>query len=97
MLDQIKQLMEVKKQAEQIKKELDAMMLEVTEIDGIRIIINGSQKFQYLEIAPKLLTPENKKRVETDLLNGMNAAIKKSQELVADKMKKVTGLNIPGI
>ena len=45
MLDKMKQLMEVKKQAEQLKKELDASYAEVEEVPGIKIKISGSQNF----------------------------------------------------
>ncbi len=97
MFDKMKELMEIKKQAETLKRELDASTIEVNDVRGIKILVNGSQNFQSLEIGHELLNPDNKKRLESDLLRAMNSAIKKSQNLAAQKMKSMTGLNIPGL
>lgn len=97
MLDKIKQLMEVKKQAEQMKRELGSSTIKVDEGRGIRIAISGLQNFQSIEIDESLLGVENKRNIESELLRSINAAIRKSQETATDKMKAVTGLNIPGL
>ena len=89
MFDKMKQLMELKKQADQIKRELDAPLVDVQEVNGIKSSITGSQNFRSIEIDGPLLAPENKKRLEGDLLRSMNAAIKKSQMVAAQKMKDV--------
>ena len=86
MFDKMKQLMEMKKQADIIKKELDAMCVDVEEVRGIRITVTGSQKFQSIEIDENLLGSENKAKMESDLTRSVNAAIKKSQNLAAQKM-----------
>ncbi len=97
MLDKFKQLMEVKRQAERIKRELDSSTIEINEVRGIKIIVNGAQRFQAIEIDNEFLGPESKKRLETELLRGINLAVSKSQALAAQKMKDITGLNIPGL
>ena len=86
MFDKMKQLMEMKKQADIIKKELDGMCLDVEEVRGIRITVTGSQSFRSIEIDENLLRSENKARIESDLARSVNAAIKKSQNLAAQKM-----------
>lgn len=93
MLDKFKQLMEVKKQADAIKRELDAVTVEVEEIKGIRIVITGSQSFRSVAIAPELFGTENKGRFEADLLRSLNAAVKKAQQVAAQKMAAV----MPGL
>lgn len=93
MFDKMKQLMEMKKQADQIKRELDASDVESNEVSGIKIVINGSQQFRSVEIDQSLLGTENKAKLEQDLLRGLNDAIKKSQNLAAQKMKGV----LPGL
>jgi len=45
MFDKMKNLMELKKQADRIKRELDYMTTEVNTIDGIKIVISGAQIF----------------------------------------------------
>lgn len=89
MFDKMKQLMEMKKQADQIKKELEAMKIEFNDIRGIKISINGSQVIQHFEIDESLMNPANKRRFEDDLKRSINGAIRKSQNLVAQKMKDV--------
>ena len=64
MLDKIKQLMEMKKQAEQIKQELDRTIIDVQQIEGIRISISGSQKIQNITIDDERLKSKDKKQIE---------------------------------
>jgi len=97
MLDKIKQLMEVKRQAEQIKRELEDTTMEINDVNGIKIAINGAQKFQSVEIADSLINVVHKEKLEHDLLKSINAAVVKSQNAAAQKMKEITGLNIPGL
>ena len=87
MFDKMKELMEMKKQADRIKKELDASMVEINEVQGVKIVVNGSQNFQSLEIDNSLLNAGNKKKLENDLLRSVNAAIRQSQNLAAQKMR----------
>lgn len=89
MLDKMKQLMEMKRQADLIKRELDAVTVDVQEVRGIRIAVNGSQHFKSVEIDESLLSAANKARLQADLLRSLNAAIGKSQGVAAQKMKSV--------
>lgn len=88
MFDKMKQLMEMKKQADRIKRELDSSTVEANE-GGIKIIMTGSQTVQSIQIEENSLKPENKSRFERDLTRGINAAVRKSQALAAEKMKAV--------
>ncbi|HQP10090.1 MAG TPA: YbaB/EbfC family nucleoid-associated protein [Candidatus Omnitrophota bacterium] len=89
MFDKMKELMEMKKQADRIKKDLDAATVEVTEVSGVKIVISGSQHFRSLEIDEALVNAKDKRRLEMDLLRSVNAAIRQSQNLAAQKMKAV--------
>ena len=93
MFDKMKQLMEMKSQADRIKKELDAVTVDVNEVRGVKIVITGSQEFRSVEIDEALLTPDNKKRLEDDLLKSLNAGMKKIQQVAAQKMMSV----MPGL
>ena len=42
MFDQMKKLMELKKQADMLKKELKKLIIEYTEVRGIKIKLNGA-------------------------------------------------------
>ena len=96
MLDQMKKLMEMKKQAEQIKRELDASRFEVGSSDEIKIVIDGAQHLHAIEINSDFLQSAQKESLEQDLLKSFNQAVSKSQAMAAQKMKAMTGLNIPG-
>lgn len=89
MFDKMKNLMEMKKQADKIKKDLEAIVVEVKEFNGIKIVINGAQSFRSIEIDASRLSPEGKNRFEYDLLRSLNTAIKKSQTAAAQKMSSV--------
>lgn len=89
MFDKMKQLMEMKRQADQIKKELDAVVVENNDVSGIKIVINGAQKFKSIQIDESLLQSGNKLKLENDLLRGLNGAVKQSQNVAAQKMKDI--------
>lgn len=97
MLDKVKQMMDLKRQADQLKKELEAIKLEVTEARGIKVVINGAQIVQSIEIDESLLAPASKNRIQMDLLRSINTAVKKSQQQAANKMKNMPGFNFPGM
>lgn len=96
MIDKIKQLMEMKRQADQIKRELESVIVDVQDVRGIKITINGSQNFQSIEIDETLLTAVNKARLQADLLRSLNAAIGRSQGVAAQKMKSILP-GFPGV
>ena len=97
MFDQVKKLMEMKKQADILKKELEATIIEVQETRGIKVVVNGAQIFQSIDIEEGLLSAGNKNRIQMDLLKNINTAVKRSQQAAANKMKNMPGLNLPGL
>ena len=97
MFDKMRGLLEIQKKAEELKRELDSASIEVGDVRGIKIVISGSQNFQSVEIAPELLISENQERLKNDLRRALNSAIRKSQNLAAQKMQAMTGLTIPGL
>jgi DNA-binding protein YbaB len=97
MFDQVKKMMELKKQADILKKELEATIIEINEVRGIKAVINGAQIFQSIEIEEGLLVGGNKNRVQMDLLRTINNGVKKSQQAAANKMKNMPGFNLPGM
>ncbi len=86
MFDKMKQLMEMKSQADRLKKELDAVTLDVTDVRGIKVSITGSQEIRAIDIDEALMTPANKKRLEADLMRALNVSTKKVQQVAAQKM-----------
>jgi len=97
MLDQVKKVLEMRKQAEKLKKEMEATLIEVQETRGIKVVINGAMIFQSVEIEEGLLNAGNKNRVQMDLLKNLNTAVKRSQQAMHTKMKNMPGFNLPGM
>ena len=93
MIDQMKKLMELKRQADMLKRDLDALTIESEEVKGIKIVLNGSMDVKSIELNENLLTATNKNRLESDLLRSFNAAIKKAQVKAAENMKGM----LPGL
>lgn len=97
MLDQMKKIMEMKKQADKIKKELDKVIIECSDVRGIKITINGSQFLQSIEIDDSWLDPSQKKRFNQELVRAVNLSVKKAQKSAAQKMQSMPGFNLPGL
>ncbi|NTV29269.1 MAG: YbaB/EbfC family nucleoid-associated protein [Candidatus Omnitrophica bacterium] len=97
MFDQVKKLMELKKQADALKKELEKITIEYNEVRGVKIKLNGAQMFQSIEIEDSWMDPKQKSRFQVELIKAVNMAIKKSQKEAAVQMQKSGGLNIPGL
>ena len=84
MFDKVKQLGQLKKMRDQamaIQKQLSAEELVIEE-DGVKIVITGDQKLKSLEIDG--MTNDR-------VLDLINKAIKKSQELAAKKLAEMSG------
>ena len=97
MFDKVKELMELKKKADQLKKELEATLIEINEARGIKMVMNGAQIVQSIDIDESMLTAANKNRIQMDLLKSFNNGVKKSQQAAATKIRNIPGLNLPGM
>ena len=97
MLDKMKQLMEVKRQADILKKDLEGARIEVNDVRGIKLVINGAQGFQSIALEGDWANLPDKTKLESEILRSINTAVRRSQELAAQKMRSLTGLNIPGL
>ena len=81
MFDKLKDLAEMKKQAGAMQATLANEKVEV-ENSGIKIVMNGNMEVLKLEINPEL----DKESQERYLKESFNQAIKKVQNLMAQKM-----------
>ncbi len=97
MFDKIKGLMDMRKKFEEIKKELDKTNFEIEGAGRlVKITMNGSQEVQGVVLAEGGLNSD-KEKLEKELRDTFNRAIRRSQEIAAQKMKTVAGLNLPGM
>ena len=87
----------MQKKIQEIKRQLDDMTFDVSSSDGsVTITMNGSQEVQ--RVAIKAPADGLKAEVlEQAFKDTFNRAITRSHEIAAQKMKDVTGLNLPGM
>jgi len=96
MIDKMKQLWEMQKKMQELKRELERTTFEVASLDGlVKVAMNGSQELQGVTLAP--LEGVDKGRLEKAVKEAVTKGIKRSQEIAAQKMKTISGLNIPGL
>lgn len=97
MFDKMKGLFEMQKKMQEVKRELDNVSFDIQSSDGVvKITMNGSQQVKEVAIKEGLGESEQA-HLASSLKDTFNRAIKRSQEVAAQKMKDVTGINIPGL
>jgi DNA-binding YbaB/EbfC family protein len=97
MFDKIKGLMEMRKKLEEIKKELDKTNFDIVSPGGlVKMTMNGSQEVQDVSLGSGPLDASRDK-LQKELKDTFNRAVKRSQEIAAQKMKESAGLNLPGM
>lgn len=95
MFDKAKNLYKLQKQAREIKEKLKNTHIEA-ENEGVTVVINGEQ--EVIEIRLNDESMKDRIRLQKNLVNCMNKAVKKSQQIGAELMKSVMGdMNIPGL
>ncbi len=97
MLDKMKALFEMQKKMQEVKRELENTNFDLQSSDGlVKITMNGTQEVKEIIIKDNL-NELDKTRLGSSLKDTFNRAIKRSQEIAAQKMKDVAGLNLPGL
>ena len=97
MFDKMKALMEMKSKMEQMKRELENAAFEIASSDGlVKITMSGAQEVKELSIGGDIAHID-KANLERSARDAFNRGIKRSQEVAAEKMKQITGLNLPGL
>lgn len=95
MFDKAKNLYKLQKQAREIKEKLKNTHIEA-ENEGVSVVINGEQEVMEVRLTDECL--QDKKNLEKNLVNCMNKAVKKSQQIGAEMMKDIMGdMNLPGM
>ena len=97
MFDKMKALMDMQKKMQEMKRELENTDFEVASINNlVQITMNGAQEVKNIIIQGDLQKIE-KIDLERAIKDAYNRAIKHSHDIAAQKMKDVTGFNLPGL
>lgn len=89
--------MDMQKKMQDVKRQLESAAFDVLSSDGlIKITMNGAQEVKDVMIQADLKVTD-KAILEKAARDAYNKAIKRSHDLAAEKMRGVTGLNLPGL
>lgn len=94
MFDKVKQLYQLQKQAKQIKDELANIHIEAEEKIGdyvVVVTVNGEMQTVATKIPVELMETKYVDKLGEAITKAANKAIKKAQEIAAEKMKAVMG------
>lgn len=93
MFDKVKDLYKLKQQASALQKELSQTIIEATSPDGlIKVEIGADMKIKSISIDDSYLTAERREQLELQLKNVLSSAMTQAQQVAANKMKEMGGL-----
>lgn len=97
----MKQVQKMQADMAKMQEEVATKTVEATAGGGaVKVVATGKQQIVSIEIKPEVVDPEDVEMLQDLVLAATNEAIRKSQEMVAQEMNKITGgmnLNIPGL
>jgi len=93
MFDKVKDLYQLKKQASALQKELANTIIEATSPDDlIKVEVSADMKIRLISIDPSYLVENRKEQLEFQLKNVLSSAMTQAQQVAANKMKEMGGL-----
>ncbi len=97
--DIMKQAQKMQAKMAEIQEELADKVVESTSGGGmVKVLANGRQEILSIQIEPDVVDPEDVEMLQDLVVAAVNDALRKSQEMMAEEMKKLTGgMSIPGL
>jgi nucleoid-associated protein EbfC len=95
----VKQAQMMQNKIAKIQEEMAEKTVATTSGGGmVSVEANGRQEIVSIRIEKEVVDPDDVEMLQDLVLAAVNDALKKSQEMVAAEMQKVTGgLNLPGL
>lgn len=97
----MRQAQQLQKRMAQVQEELASRTVEGSAGGGmVRCVVNGKQEVVSIAIEPEVVDPDDVEMLQDLVLAAVSEGIKKSQEMMAAEMGKLTGglgLNLPGM
>ena len=95
----MKQAQKIQAEMARVQEELSRKTVEASSGGGmVTVVANGKQEIISVKIEPEVVTSGDIEMIQDLVLAAVNEALKKSQEMIAEEMAKITGgLNIPGL
>ena len=97
MFDKMKALMDMQKKAQEMKRQLESTYFDAASSDGlVKINMSAAQEVVSVSITGDIRSMD-KAALERSVREACLKAIKRSQEIAAQKAREITGLNLPGL
>ncbi len=95
----LKQAQEMHSKISQLQEEMAEKRVESSSGGGmVSVVMNGKQEILSIRIDPEVVNREDVEMLQDLIRAAVNEAIRKSQEMMTEEMKKITGgLSIPGL
>jgi len=95
----LKQAQEMNSKISQLQEEMAGKTVEASSGGGmVNIVMNGKQEVLSIRIDPEVVDREDMEMLQDLMMAAVNEAIRKSQEMMSEEMKRITGgLSIPGL
>ncbi len=95
----MKQAQKMQAQIAKVQEELADKTVEAAAGGGmVTVVVNGKQEILSIKIEPEVIDAQDKEMLQDLVVAAVNEGLRKSQEMVAEEMKKITGgLQIPGL
>jgi DNA-binding YbaB/EbfC family protein len=95
----LKQAQQMQAKISQLQEEMASKTVEVSSGGGmVNVVMNGKQEVLSIRIDPEVVSREEVEMLQDLIVAAVNEAIRKSQEMMTEEMKKITGgLSIPGL
>jgi len=95
----LKQAQEMHGKISQLQEEMANKTVEASAGGGmVTLVMNGKQQVLSIRIDPEVVNREDVDMLQDLISAAVNEAIRKSQEMMTEEMKKITGgLSIPGL
>src|SRR5512136_430424 len=95
----LKQAQEMHSKIAQIQESMAEKRVESSAGGGmVSVVMNGKQEILSIRIDPEVVNREDVEMLQDLIRAAVNEAIRKSQEMMTEEMKKITGgLSIPGL
>jgi DNA-binding YbaB/EbfC family protein len=95
----MKQAQKMQAQMAKVQEELAQRTVEASAGGGmVTVVVTGKQEIMSIAIEPEVIDASDKEMLQDLVVAAVNEGLRKSQEMVAEEMKKITGgLQIPGL
>jgi len=95
----VKQAQMIQAQLAKIQEEMAGKTIEASSGGGmVSVVMSGKQELISIKIEREVVNPDDIDMLQDLVLAAVNEGIRKSQEMVAEEMKRLTGgLSIPGL